>query len=67
MEMIDTGDEIESRVKLVNFEESWKRIKIMIRKRNEFGIELVGFVEFCELINFGSIKATFIVRNNKAK
>lgn len=41
MEMIDTGDEIESRVKLVNFEESWKR--------NEFGIELVGFVEFCEL------------------
>lgn len=36
MEMIDTGDEIESRVKLVNFEESWKR--------NKFGIELVGFV-----------------------
>lgn len=59
MEMIDTGDEIESRVKLVNFEESWKR--------NEFGIELVGFVEFCELINFGSIKATYIVHDNKAK
>lgn len=59
MQMIDTGDEIESRVKLVNFEESWKR--------NEFGIELVGFVEFCELINFGSIKATYIVHDNKAK
>lgn len=38
MEMIDTGDEIESRVKLVNFEESWKR--------NEFGIELVGSLSF---------------------
>lgn len=59
MEMIDKGDEIESRVKLVNFEESWKR--------NEFEIEFVGFVEFCELINFGSIKATFIVHDNKAK
>lgn len=46
MQMIDTGDEIESRVKLVNFEESWKRIKIMIRRRNEFEIELVGSLSF---------------------